>query len=524
MTKKYLTLDDLYNFYVEKGKDCVFSASKSGGPIVVHEPAEFSMHDNAILGLLPVSLKACHILENRNKSFISEESMNNALPSFSNRPILGNIIQLDDGTYDFHSHDMIINDDGNVEYQERPIGVIPESCNAHLEYDDEMDKTYVVVNGYIYEDYGNKAAEILKEKESTKVSVELCINELSYNAKEKRLELNDFYFNGVTCLGSEPDGTPVEEGMIGSKLTLGDFSESKNSQFTKEIMARFEAAVEKFNTALSNIQIKNSSKEGGEQSVKLQELLDKYSVKEEDIPFDYTSLTDEELEEKFEETFGEEYRKKKQPKSKKCTVEVEEKTYNFESSLDETIYALEKLVNDSYSDQDNAYYSAKVYEKYVVMVDVWTGKAYKQSYKVRNGIYTLTGDRVEVYSRYLTKEEETALDEMRNKYSEMEIKLNSYVAAEEKAEKEKIMSSEDYDRIRDSKEFKEFSEDVSAEGNESKYSVEDVQKQCDDMLLKFVKENKNFAAEKPKAGFRINSGVRQQDEYKPYGNLFDGMK
>ena len=60
-------------------------------------------------------------------------------------------------------------------------------------------------------------------------------------------------------------------------------------------------------------------------------------------------------------------------------------------------------------------YCLQLFLKHVVMLDLWTGKAFKQNYKVRSGSYSLTGDRVEVYARYVTKEEETALDEMRSK-------------------------------------------------------------------------------------------------------------
>lgn len=38
------------------------------------------------------------------------------------------------------------------------------------------------------------------------------------------------------------------------------------------------------------------------------------------------------------------------------------------------------------------YYGAKVYDKYVVMIDCYSGKAYKQNYKKRNDVYSLTGD------------------------------------------------------------------------------------------------------------------------------------
>ena len=130
-------------FFIDQSITINFSNQQE--PIVVQSPALFSV-DESESGQLHVTLKACHTELNRNKSFISEDVMKKALPTIYNRPILGNVIQLDDGSYDFHSHDIIINDDGSTTYIEKPIGHIPESGNAHLEYDKDMDKTYVVVD------------------------------------------------------------------------------------------------------------------------------------------------------------------------------------------------------------------------------------------------------------------------------------------------------------------------------------------------------------------------------------------
>ena len=50
--------------------------------------------------------------------------MERALPSLKNRPILGHLVQLDDGSYDFFSHDFEVDEEtGEVVYQEIPIGV-----------------------------------------------------------------------------------------------------------------------------------------------------------------------------------------------------------------------------------------------------------------------------------------------------------------------------------------------------------------------------------------------------------------
>lgn len=518
--KGLLTIDSLFNLLVSQGKN--FDFKNSTEPIIVQTLADYSEAENSSDGLLHVIIKACHCLLNRNNSYISEANMKKAIPSIYNIPILANIIDLDSGEKDFHSHDFTINEKtGEVHYIERPVGVIPESGNAHLEYDEEMDKTYVVVNGLIYEDYGNEAADIIRKKGTNKVSVELEIYDLSFNAKDKYLEINEFAFRGITLLGKSPDGKEIQEGMQGSKLSLTDFSESNNS------LVHYSKRLDELDEKI-NILIDKYAKEGERTKMtKFEELLQQYGVTTEEVDFDYENLSDEELEAAFAEAFKKDEAKETSTEEvnmcKSFSVEFNGKKHTFEVSLDEVIYALETVVNDTYAEADNAYYGLKVYEKYVVMVDYYTGRAYKQSYKKKNGSYSLSGDRVEVYARYLTHEEEKALDEMRGKYEAAKAQLNEYISKENAAKKEAILNSEDYSSISESEEFKEFSADVTADGNEDAYSVEDVQKKCDELLLAHAKsEATAFSATKKKDNKqrKIKTGIREND-YKPYGSLFD---
>ena len=497
--KKLLTMESLYDFFVQQGLSMQFNNQQE--PIVIQSPAQFSV-SSSDSGQLHVSLKACHTELNRNKSFISKEVMEKALPTIYNRPILGNVIQLDDGSYDFHSHDMIINDDGSTTYIEKPIGHIPESGNAHLEYDKDMDKTYVVVDGIIYEDYGNEAADIIRNKESNKVSVELVIYDLSFNAEEKHLEINDFRFNGITALGSEKNGKQIAEGMAGSKMTIKDFSYEHNS-LVRDLNTKIDQLTHAFNEHI---------KEGDNMKMtKFEELLNQYGVTAEDVDFEYENLSDEELEVAFKEKFETVDPEPEVNTSKKYAIEINGKTHNFEVSLDEVIYALETVINDTYSEADNAYYGVKVYEKYVVMVDYWTGKAYKQSYKKKNGSYSLSGDRVEVYPRYLTHEEETTLDEMRSKYEALEQsnqELQSQVDATKKSE---IIASGDYDSIRNTKEFNDVIE------MKADYSVEELTQKLDAVILQYVKTKQMFSSQPQ----RIIKTAIHNEETKPYGSLFN---
>lgn len=561
-----ITLELLKQYCERNGLSHYSSKDNNNAMVMVHVPGEFkeetsmNFSDNDAEGLLPVTLQSCHIYENRNGSYISKTTMQNALSTFSNKPILGHIIQKDDGSYDFDSHNMEMVDDPwnegeqRVHYIEQPIGIVPESCNARLEYDKEKKKTYVVVEGWIFEDYGNGAAEIIKEKGGTKVSVELGVKEFSYNAKKKRLEIKDFVFMGVTALGEH-----VGEGMLGSNMKLSDFCCPESLE-----VENFAETIEELNRRMKKIE--ESYYEKGGRSLKLEELLEKYNKTKDDITFEIEGLTDEELEQVFKDNFEEAgvdvepeptteiepetveepvaepevtsietteepvvedpvSEPTKEPiiteddKKRKFSVEIGEKSFTFESSLDEVIYALEKLVNNTYSESDNTYYTVKVYDKYIVMIDCWTGKAFKQNYKVRSDVYSLTGDRVEVFSRYLTREEENALDDMRNKFSVMEEKLNQYQEKEEAILKNNLINSDDYSLIKESDDFKSIKENIKD------YSLEELTKKCDELLLKYAKSNTvfNFSqGEKPKS--KIRTGAKKEETYSPYGTLFQNYK
>lgn len=392
--------------------------------------------------------------------------MEQALPSLKERPILADIVQLNDGSYDFFSHDFTIDEDsGEVLYEEFPIGVTQDTENAHLEYDEERDVYFVVVNGVIWEEYGNQAADIIRRKNGTKVSVELSISDLSFNSKEKYLEINDFYFSGITCLGTNPEtGKEIQEGMEGSRLDLSDFSEQNNSIF--------------------------AGKEGGDpveenEEIQIEQFEAETKVEEISEPEESTTV--------YQLIMG-------------------EHTFEYDTSLNDVIAALNELVNVVYSDADNDWYSVTVYDNYLIMYGMWNGHAYKQSYSESEGVYTLTGDREEVYMNYLTKDEEAKLAEMRSNYDSLvQFKADTEAAAL-RAEKEAILSDEKYAVITNTEAFKALKSDMD------KYDKEDLAIRAKALLGDYYS---NFAAhEEPRKKVGIENNPAKVED-KPYGNLFD---
>jgi hypothetical protein len=167
---------------------------------------------------------------------------------------------------------------------------------------------------------------------------------------------------------------------------------------------------------------------------------------------------------------------------------VNDKT--FAVSLDDIQFALNTLVNDTYSEQDGCYYATTIYEDHLVMVDFWTGKAYRQSYKKRKDVYSLTGDRVPVKSCWLSADEEQAIDDMRKNFTEVSEKLAKY---EEEPAKMEIINSESYAKIVETKEFAELRD------NHFDLSIEEVSAKADEILLAYAKNGSlNFSVESEK--------------------------
>ena len=600
--KKLLTVEDLVKF-CENQQLTTFSSKESGYQLCVQVPAIFKkkevkteVEDNTLLYCI---LKTCHIGLNRNGSYISEESMKAAMPTLKYKPILCNFTDTEDGK-DFTSHDMEIDKDGNIDYIERQVGCFT-SDEPYLEYDEENDKTYVMAYAAIPRDY-TEAANIIERKDGTKVSVELSINEMSFNSKEKYLQLDSFVFSGCTLLGVDPDtGKEVGEGMEGARLDIADFSQENNSiinysEENKDIDKLIET-LEALNNTLSKININQAEfsanetlEEGGTKDVdnaKFLELLEKYNKTEADIEFEIEGLSDEELETKFAEVFGEEA--EENPASEegdefegseenkdeieeqedntegeennsedeegseesediknnddsndegnddvesevdtyssvvKYSVESKGKTKTYEVSLDEKIYAIQDLVNITYGESDNTYYGVKVYEDYVIMLDYWSGRAYKQSYSEEDDLYTLTGDRVEVYSVWVTKEEEAALEEMKSNYSYISEQLSKYQDAEIKAQKEEVLSDNAYVEFAETNEFKAIVKEMDS------LTVEELRTKCELAFAKLVKAKGTFAikeetkTQKKTNKIGINVNFEESEDNEPYGDYFKSL-
>lgn len=566
--KKLLTIDDLYKF-CEEANFNKFSSADTGYKVVVQMPSTFEEVEDEDLthaGLMRLKIKVAHIGRNRNNSYISEENMKKALPSLKNRPVLGYIHQLNDGTYDFWAHNVEFEDDedGNptvVEYLEKQIGSFTED-EPFLEYDEENDKTYAVAYAVIPETY-SKAADIIRSKKGTKNSCELFIDKFVFNSQEKCIELIDFFFGGSTMLGSDDQGTPIDEGMEGSRADIVDFAENQ-------------------------IDIQNNNdKKGG--SILLEKLLEKYGKTLEDLTFEYENLSDEELESKFAEVFDDDDVAEEiaEDVSEDVVDAVDELfddnedaanviTEDEADSNDEETVIEEELVNESLNDEESreevvelsaddntdnteemdvecneshrmfnttfelsfddihsAIYSLtsiyrnenewcypfKVYSDYFLMEDWDSTKYFKQSYTIdENDNVALEGEREEVFAEFLDASEKSILDTMRKEYSTLVQKVEQYEHAELEAKKSEILNDPIYAEYLQTEEF------INLVENREQYTLDEFRDQAEIAFARCIKAIGNFDANKithETNRQRIAFGSEAKEKKRPYGNLFD---
>lgn len=546
MERKFLTIEDLYQF-CKSNNFSHFNSKEFNGPIVLQSFEEVESIGDSNNGLCPVQLKACHIGLNANKSTISEQSMKNALDSFRGRPILGSIIKLDSGEYDFHSHDIniVVNEDGTAEqeYIEIPVGVTDQTQSPTLRYDKAEDKTYVMISGNIFEDY-SKAADIMRRRRTAKCSVEIAVEELSYDAEHDALSIDKFHFTGVTILGHEPDGTEIQEGMKGSKITIDSFSADNNGMFGINYQDKMIEVLEKLNTTLSNFSDKHIKKGGGvtmenenaidvivSESMENSHDTDNNEIvveTEADVTVEIETV-DVEADESSIETGDEvvvddvavdEPATAEEPAESEAPVaeefsetKPEVLVCTFRISHDDTRYGLQSLLN-AMCDDTHFYCVESVYDRYFYYCDYFSGDAFKQAYKIRKDVVSFDGDPEPVYREFVTQAERNELEKLRKDYAELKEFKDQYDAAELRAQKDAILSKKSYEKLVNVKEF------VELKANSDNLTVDELQSRAKMIYADYMEnhEDNEPVVVQPKAiGFNFNI---KETKKKPYGNLF----
>lgn len=538
MSKQILTLEDLVQF-CKNQKIKRFDANEFGKQICVkvNNIATFEEElDVSNDGFMHLLFKVCHAGENRNYSNISKENLEKYKDTIKYRPVLASIITSPDdaSVLDFNSHDIEIDDNGNPIYIEKQVGCFTAD-EPFLQYDEQNDKTYLMAHAVIPEEY-TASADIIRRKGGTKVSCEIAIDTMNYNEDTGILDIIDFSFLGCCLLGDH-----VTEGMAGARAdieSIADFSAENNSVTANaEFNNTLVETLKKLNETLDKFNNKSPDEKGGEDAMnKFEELLELYGLEESEIEFEVEGLSDEDLEAAFTEAFGdaEEFKKKKKcseensegdddfagcgKKKKRCSVNAEAGTVEFEMSHDDIRMALYSLLESSW-DENSYSWICEVYDNYFVyQKETYSDSGYKcnyykQNYSKDNDNVELSGDAVEVFSTFVTESEKTALDMMRTQYDELKKFHDDTITAQDQAKKDAILNDEKYSEIADTEQFAELKKDAA------KFSVEELETKAKLIFADVVMAKGEHIEKKVnKIGFNFSEKPKKAQAY---GGLFD---
>lgn len=456
---------------------------------------------------IKMRLRVCHDGVNPNKSKFIVEDMEEAKDSIKNIPILANVLFDEDNQPQFSGHDMTLEADKVNEgeykliYKETPIGVVPENCNHSIE--EYNGKNYVFVDCYIWKGYSNYAQDIIERDKDIKLSMEIIVDEYSYNAKEKIFNIADYRYQGITFLNKDC-GTGMENALA----TTGTFEENDSKE-------KFIIMMQELKEVLQQNDINNSKGGSGVDEAVLA-LLTQYNIKAEDLSFSIEGMTIEEIESELKEEYGE---VKEDEQDNEQQKEPEKFVKSFELSHGEIRYALYNLLSPVEADDNEWYFIDQVYDDKFEYMN-WEGtKIFRQPYKKDGDVVSFEGDRIELFQERLTQDEKEALDKMRKNYSILEEEVESLKEFKStKLAEERVFAEEAL--------FEQFSElDGNAEfealkSNPSKYEIAELEKECYVIL---GKKNAKFCSNKSNKNNKVKITFTKSEDNSDgeYDELFD---
>lgn len=353
---------------------------------------------------IKLKLNVMHDGKNFNMSSFNKKSIEKAKPSIFNVPILAHTLFDDDGNPKFGGHDKHIEEDkdGNkkIIYDEIPIGLVPESTNYEVKLMDDK-KYHLFVDAYVWKGYSNYAEDILNNKESVGLSMEIIVDKYTFDTKKSIFNITDYRYQGITLLGD--DKTPAMQGA--------------NATF--DINLSYSEIIDKMKILLENeLATYDSKEEGGKR-------LDK----EENIQV-------------FDETHG------------KDDDKTEEKEKDFEHSLEyetvkEKMGLLSKKVSDLSFRNDDQWvdYFLRDFDNKYVYIDKYidqkingkwkyTNLTVRRSYSVVDSDYQIGEEEVEMVNKLLTKDEAAELEEKRTQLEAQIYELQQYKDSKLKEERD----------------------------------------------------------------------------------------
>lgn len=301
-----------------------------------------------------------------------KEAIEKALPTLNYCPVIGFF----DGDFNGHGIEYKITDEGIEEVVKTvPFGVVIKDSYRweKLMKDNGEYEDYVVVDCYLWGRYKD-AIEIVKNN-SCNQSMEVNINSAEYT--DNYYDITDFTYSALCILGE----TTTPAFNLAKIRTSDKFSKDS----FKECYSEMTEALDKFlnfEQGGDNVKKRTCCKCGSE------------------IEVDY------------------EFDKNEEFTCDKCSASYFSKKEKYELSFDEIREKIRNAIQteDSYCWIVQTFSNYFIYEEETYKDNTWDFKFYKQSYSLEDDEVKLADDRVEVFTRFLTKEEMDKLEEEKVEY------------------------------------------------------------------------------------------------------------
>lgn len=486
-------------------------------------------------------LKAkCYVLalgKNTNKSYFSRENVDKAYPSLAYIPVVGHLMQNENGKYYLGGHDVkLAIEEGKYVLKSIcvPFGVALPSESPQYEEVIEPDgstATYLVCDVIIWIGRYPELSDAFYNNEIYfSQSMEIFYtNSKSLEEDPTYTDIIDFSFDALCMLNKSDDPkfniNPCFPSSSFKPFSLdGSFNVLFND-FKKEIAATIKTI---FN------------QQGGNDLDKKLELLSKYNKTTTDLDFSIDDISIENLEAKLQELFGQ------NQSAKEGAVEQASFSATYRQKRDALCDALiPEIVKDAVGKvvSETYYYVSDFDDQYVfVERDIWTADNFdnkhgRMPYTFDDATITaeITGEFEEMILTWLTIAENAALQEERAKFEstieEFELYKLSHsitdsdyqnlVAFKDKYESDKRENDEKavFERFKENigttAEFEELQK------NKANYSIADLEKECIYIVGLYAAGATSIAKNDSSLKFSVNPSENQTDDpieatYKKY--------
>lgn len=256
------------------------------------------------------TLCKCYVMaigKNVNKSIISKEAVDDALPTLFNVPVVGHLYVDDNGTIRMGGHDVVLEKNEDEKYEFKtitvPYGTVPQQDNIYYEEIEESDgvkNTYLVADIILWTGrYPELLDAIYTEDIYFAQSMEILPSETKKTIDG--LDVKKFQFSALCLLGKSDDTT---------KNVVPCFKSAKVEPYKFSETGKWKELFSEFKEQLAKSYSIDSIGKGGEKTLNtevIKQILLEFGLAEDTVlSFEITDgMTEDELKEKIKEVYVE---------------------------------------------------------------------------------------------------------------------------------------------------------------------------------------------------------------------------